>query len=158
IATRSTLKTEAETQRDLEKAQAEAIAPTTTTRVLSYAKASTMVITLKKFLSARGDIIADDRSNQLIIRDIPSVFPVIDNLIHQLDRKSQQVEIEARVISASRAFSQDIGTELGFAGTTTSGRSIYSGAPQVGVSPGPIDTTPPPPLIGVPSNTSSGRP
>jgi len=33
----------------------------------------------------------------LIIRDIPSVIPVIDNLLHQLDRKSQQVEIEARV-------------------------------------------------------------
>jgi type IV pilus assembly protein PilQ len=158
IATHSTLKTEAETQRDLEKAQAEAIAPTTTTRVLSYAKASTMATTLKKFLTSRGDIIADDRSNQLIIRDIPSVFPVIDNLIHQLDRKSQQVEIEARVISASRAFSQDIGTELGFAGTTTSGRSIYSGAPQVGVSPGPINTVPPPPLIGVPTSTSGGGP
>ncbi len=72
--------------------------------------------TLKKFLSARGDILSDDRSNQLIIRDIPSVIPTIDNLIRQLDRKSQQVEIEARVVSASRSFAQDIGTELGFAG------------------------------------------
>ena len=125
IATRTTLKTEAETQRDLEKAQAEAIAPVTVTRVLSYAKAATMKDTLKKFLSARGDILSDDRSNQIIIRDIPSVIPTIDNLLHQLDRKSQQVEIEARVISASRAFSQDIGTELGFAGTTTGGRSVY---------------------------------
>jgi type IV pilus assembly protein PilQ len=158
IATRNTLKTEAETQRDLEKAQAEAIAPTTTTRVLSYAKASTLATTLKKFLSARGDIIADDRSNQLIIRDIPSVFPVIDNLIRQLDRKSQQVEIEARVISASRSFAQDIGTELGFAGTTTSGRNIFGGAPQVGVSPGPVNTIPPPPLISVPTSTTGGGP
>ena len=158
IATRTTLKTEAETQRDLEKAQAEAIAPVTVTRVLSYAKAATMKDTLKKFLSARGDILSDDRSNQLIIRDIPSVIPTIDNLLHQLDRKSQQVEIEARVISASRAFSQDIGTELGFAGTTTSGRSIYSGAPQVGVSPGATNTTPPPPLVVAPTNTSGGGP
>jgi type IV pilus assembly protein PilQ len=158
IATRNTLKTEAETQRDLEKAQSEAIAPTTTTRVLSYAKASALATTLKKFLTARGDIIADDRSNQLIIRDIPAVFPTIDNLLHQLDRKSQQVEIEARVISASRSFASDIGTELGFAGTTTSGRDIYSGAPQVGVSPGPINTVPAPPLIGTPTNTSQGGP
>jgi type IV pilus assembly protein PilQ len=134
IATRTTLKTEAETQRDLEKAQAEAIAPTTTTRVLSYAKASILKDTLKKFLSARGDIISDDRSNQLIIRDIPSTFPVIDNLIRQLDRKSQQVEIEARVISASRSFSHDLGTELGFAGTTTGGRNVFGGDPAVGCS------------------------
>ena len=90
--------------------------------------------TLKKFLSVRGDILSDDRSNQLIIRDIPSVIPTIDNLIRQLDRKSQQVEIEARVVSASRSFAQDIGTELGFAGTTTSGRSLFSGSPAVGGS------------------------
>jgi type IV pilus assembly protein PilQ len=157
IATRTTLKSEAETQRDLEKAQAEAIAPVTVTRVLSYAKATTMRDTLKKFLSARGDILSDDRSNQLIIRDIPSVIPTIDNLLHQLDRKSQQVEIEARVISASRAFSQDIGTELGFAGTTTGGRSAYAGAPQVGASPIVTGSgLPQPPVIVTPTGNSGG--
>ena len=160
IATRATLKTEAETQRDLEKAQAEATAPVTVTRVLSYAKASTIAPILKKFLSARGDILFDDRSNQLIIRDIPSVIPTIDNLWRQLDRKSQQVEIEARVISASRSFASDIGTELGFAGasTTTHNQNLFSGAPQVGVSPGPINSTPVPPLISVPTSTSGGGP
>ncbi len=134
IATRSTLKNEAETLRDLEKAQAEAIAPVTVTRVLSYAKASAMAPTLKKFLSSRGDILFDDRSNQLIIRDIPSVIPVIDNLRAQLDRKSQQVEIEARVVSASRSFALDIGTQLGFAGRTSSGRSFAGGDSAVGTS------------------------
>jgi type IV pilus assembly protein PilQ len=158
IATRSTLKTEAETQRDLEKAQTEAIAPATTTRVLNYAKASVLANTLKKFLSSRGDIIADDRSNQLIIRDIPVVFPVIDNLIRQLDRKSQQVEIEARVISASRAFASDLGTQLGFAGasTTAHNQNLFSGAPQVGGSPGTITTTPPPPLFSAPTSGTGG--
>jgi len=109
IATKATLKAEAESQRDLVKAQAEAVEPVTVTRVLSYAKAATLKETLKKFLSARGDILSDDRSNQLIIRDIPSTVPIIDNLIRQLDRKSQQVEIEARVVSASRSFAEDIG-------------------------------------------------
>jgi type IV pilus assembly protein PilQ len=134
IATKSTLKAEAESQRDLVKAQAEAVEPVTVTRVLSYAKATTLKETLKKFLSARGDILSDDRSNQLIIRDIPSTIPIVDNLIRQLDRKSQQVEIEARVVSASRSFAEDIGTELGFAGTTTGGRSVFGGDPAVGCS------------------------
>jgi len=160
IATRETLKKEAETQRDLEKAQADATAPVTVTRVLSYAKAATLVTTLKKFLSSRGDILADDRSNQLIIRDIPVVIPVLDNLIQQLDRKSQQVEIEARVISASRSFASDIGTELGFSGasTTTHNQNLFYGSPVVGVSPGPINSTPPPPLVTAPTNTSQGGP
>src|SRR2546430_5693638 len=66
IATRATLKSEAETQRDLVKAQAEAVDPVTVYRVLSYAKAATMATTLKKFLSSRGDVLADERSNQLV--------------------------------------------------------------------------------------------
>jgi type IV pilus assembly protein PilQ len=148
IATRDTLKKEAETARDLQKAQAEAVAPVTVTRVLSYAKAATMKDTLKKFLSTRGDIFSDDRSNQLVIRDIPSVIPTIDNLIRQLDRKSQQVEIEARVVSASRSFSQDIGVQWGFAGTTTSGRTIFGGVPGVGISPTTTGAgLPQPPLV-----------
>src|SRR6266404_4343004 len=134
IATRDTLKKEADGVRDLQRAQNDATPPVTVTRVLSYAKATTLTPTLKKFLSPKGDILADDRSNQLIIRDIPITIPVIDNLIRQLDRKSQQVEIEARVVSASRSFAQDIGTELGFAGTTTGGRSLFSGVPSVGGS------------------------
>jgi type IV pilus assembly protein PilQ len=160
VATRDTLKKEAETARDLQKAQAEAVAPVTVTRVLSYANARIMVTTLKKFLSARGDIFADDRSNQLVIRDIPSVIPTIDNLIRQLDRKSQQVEIEARVVQASRSFSQDIGVQWGFAGTTTSGRTIFGGTPQTGVSPIATGTgLPQPPLIATStSGSGSGLP
>jgi type IV pilus assembly protein PilQ len=159
IATRDTLKKEAETQRDLERAQAEAVAPVTVTRVLSYAKADKMKDTLKKFLSQRGDILSDDRSNQLIIRDIPSVIPVVDNLIRQLDRKSQQVEIEARVVSASRSFAQDIGVQLGFAGTTTGGRSIIGGDSVVGtsgVTTGPA--LPPPPFTGSGSTGTGSLP
>ncbi len=133
IATRATLKSEAETQRDLVKAQAEAVDPVTVTRVLSYAKAATLKETLKKFLSPRGDILSDDRSNTLIIRDIPSVIPTIDNLRAQLDHKSQQVEIEARVVSASRSFAQDIGTQLAF--STSTGNNVFGGNSAVGVSP-----------------------
>src|SRR5947208_8222686 len=147
IATRSTLKNEAETQRDLEKAQAEAVAPVTFNRVLSYAKAASMAPTLKKFLSSRGDILYDDRSNQVIIRDIPSVIPILDNLIRQLDRKSQQVEIEARVVSASRSFARDIGTQLAFSGTGLGGRSIMGGDSSVGTSS--VTSTPPPFLTSV---------
>ena len=154
IATKATLKAEAESQRDLVKAQAEAVEPVTVTRVLSYAKATTLKETLKMFLCARGDILSDDRSNILIIRDIPSVIPVIDNLRAQLDRKSQQVEIEARVVSASRSFAEDIGTELGFAGATTGGRSLFGGDPSVGCS-GVTGVVPSPVVCG--QGTGSGN-
>jgi len=157
IATRDTLKKEAESVRDLEKAQNDATQPVTVTRVLSYAKASSMTTTLKKFLSTKGDILADERSNQLIIRDIPSTIPIVDNLIHQLDRKSQQVEIEARVVAASRSFARDIGTELGFAGTTTGGRSLFSGDPRVGGSGVTTGAGIPAPPVAIGSGGTSGN-
>jgi type IV pilus secretin PilQ/predicted competence protein len=130
IATRATLKAEAQEMADLAKAQAEATDVVTTTRVLSYAKATLVAVTLKKFLSSRGDILADDRSNTLIIRDIPSTFPVIDNLIRQLDRRSQQVEIEARVVSANRSFAREIGSAFGLAGRL--GNNVVGGDSTVG--------------------------
>jgi len=150
IATKETLKKEADQNRELAKAQAEAADVVTTTRVLSYAKAADLVPTMKKFLSSRGDILADSRSNTLIIRDIPAVLPVLDNLLRQLDRKSQQVEIEARVVAANRSFSREIGTEL--AAALGSGNSTVGGATAVGTSP--VIHTPAPPFC-VGSNCTS---
>jgi type IV pilus assembly protein PilQ len=163
VATKDTLKREAEENRDLAKAQAEAADVVTTTRVLSYAKAEDMATTMKKFLSSRGDVLADARSNTLIIRDIPSVLPVIDNLLRQLDRKSQQVEIEARVVAANRNFSREIGTQFGFAAATPSGNNILGGASGVGTSPivRNFPPLPAPPIIvgtGGPSTTSGSIP
>jgi type IV pilus assembly protein PilQ len=153
IATLDTIKKEADTARDVRKAENDAQEMVTVTRVLSYAKADLLKDTFKKFLTARGDILADPRSNQLIIRDIPAVIPTIDNLIHQLDRKSQQVEIEARIVAATRAFAQDIGTQLGFGGTTTGGRSLFTGNPVAGTSP--FTTTGLPPAPSLTSTTTS---
>lgn len=156
IATRDTLKKEAETSRDLAKAQAEAVDKVTHTRVLSYAKASSMSATLKRFLSSQGEILADERSNTLIIRDIPGVFPDLDNLIRQLDKRSQQVEIEARVVSATRTFAREIGTQFGFATTSTGGRSIYGGLVGNSSFVSPIERgagLPPPPLVSSGSNS-----
>ena len=139
IATKDTIKREAEQNRDLAKAEAEAADVVTTTRVLSYAKSDDMVPVVKKFLSSRGDVLSDSRSNTLIIRDIPSVLPVIDNLLRQLDRKSQQVEIEARVVAANRSFAREIGTQFGFAaGTPTKGgfdNNVFGGGTTVGTNP-----------------------
>src|SRR6202040_3746542 len=48
IATQDTLKREADQRRELLKAQSDAVETVTATRVLSYAKADAMVITLKR--------------------------------------------------------------------------------------------------------------
>lgn len=124
IATIETLKHEAENRHAQIDAEALAVDKVTITRFLSYAHAKDVLPTIKKFLSQRGDVVADERTNSLIVSDIPAVLPQIDRIIQQMDRKTQEVEIEARVVSATRSFARDIGTQLGFGwgnGTTQAG-------------------------------------
>jgi len=114
IATVETVRQEAEAHRHQVEAQMLAVDKVTTTRFLSYAHAKDVLPTIKRVLSPRGDIVADERTNGLVITDIPTVIAQVDKLLAQLDRKTQEVEIEARVIAATRSFARDIGTQFGF--------------------------------------------
>lgn len=159
IASKSTVKREADEARDLAKSQIEAADLVTTTRVLSYAKASEISDTVKKFLSPRGDVLADPRTNTLIISDIPTVIPVVDNLIRELDKRSQQVEIEARVVAANRTFARELGSQFAFSGSATGGRNIFSGTQAVGTSPNIRNFPPlpaPPVVVGSGGAATSG--
>ena len=133
IATVDTLKKEADGRRAQVEAEAQAVEKVSVTRFLSYAHAKDVMVTVKKFLSQRGDVVADERTNAIIVNDIPKVIPVIDRLLTQLDRKTQEVEIEARVVAATRQFARDIGTQLGFG--WGNGHSAIGGASSVGSSP-----------------------
>jgi type IV pilus assembly protein PilQ len=155
IATQDTLKREADQRRELTKAQSDAIETVTVTRVLSYAQANPMVATVKKFMSPRGDVFADVRSNTLIIRDIPSWIPKIDNLLRQIDRKSQQVEIDARVVQTSRSFAREIGTEFGFSAPTgVTGNTAFGGLTGLTSFVSPIIHSVPTPFSTGSSGTS----
>ncbi len=133
IATVDTLKKEADGRREEQESEALAVDKVTVTRFLSYAHSKDVVPTLKKFLSQRGDVISDDRTNAVIISDIPSVMPGIDRLLRQVDRKTQEVEMEARVVAATRSFARDIGTQLGFG--WGNGANAVGGVGAVGTSP-----------------------
>ena len=133
IATVDTLKKEAEGRRAQMEAEALAVEKIEITRFLSYAHAKDVILTVKKFLSTRGDVVADERTNAVIVNDIPKVIPTIDKLLTQLDRKTQEVEIEARVVAATRTFARDIGTQLGFGWGNSS--TTVGGASAVGTSP-----------------------
>jgi len=133
IATVDTLKKEAEGRRAQIDAEALAGDKVSITRFLSYAHAKDVLLPVKKFLSQRGDVVADDRTNSLIVSDIPAVLPQIDRIIQQMDRKTQEVEIEARVVAATRSFARDIGTQLGFG--WGNGPSAVGGVQGVGTTP-----------------------
>ncbi|HKB99452.1 MAG TPA: type IV pilus secretin PilQ [Terriglobales bacterium] len=151
IATVDTLRKEAENRRAQIDAEALAVDKVSITRYLSYAHAKDVLVPVKKFLSQRGDVVADERTNSLIVSDIPAVLPQIDRIIQQMDRKTQEVEIEARVVAATRNFARDIGVQLGLGwGNGTTG---IGGLNNVGTSPiivGPQVGNPLYPIVGKP--------
>jgi type IV pilus assembly protein PilQ len=66
-----------------------------------------------RILSARGSVIAEPRTNQLFVTDIPSKLEAIQNLISKLDIAVRQVLIEARIVEASDTFGRSLGVKLG---------------------------------------------
>ena len=153
IATVETLKHEADARRAQIESESLAVEKVSVTRFLSYAKAADVIVTVKKFLSQRGDVVADSRTNAVIVNDIPKTLPIIDRLLTQLDRKTQEVEIEARVVAATRQFARDIGTQFGFG--WGNGHSAIGGNQQVGASPTTVGGLTPG-YITVPGTSSGG--
>ena len=88
---------------------------------LNYAKAADIAASLSgrigvgatKILSARGSVIAEARTNQLFITDIPSVLEQVQVLIAKIDIPVRQVLIEARIVEAADTFGKSLGVRLG---------------------------------------------
>jgi type IV pilus assembly protein PilQ len=154
VATVDTLKKEADGRRAQVESEALAVEKVSVTRFLSYAHAKDVMLTVKKFLSARGEVVADERTNAVIVNDIPKVIPIIDRLLTQLDRKTQEVEIEARVVAATRQFARDIGTQLGFG--WGNGHSAIGGNSTAGSSPTTVSSLTPGYITVPGSGTTTG--
>ena len=67
---------------------------------------------ISKRLSRRGSIETDARSNSIIVTDVRENIDAIRQLVAILDQPEPQVEIEARIVVATRNFSRDIGVQL----------------------------------------------
>ncbi len=79
------------------------------------------------FLSPRGRLVADERTNTLMISDIPKKVGQMKELIRVIDRPVDQVVIEARVVIASDSFSRELGARFGVSGVTRDGRIGFNG-------------------------------
>lgn len=114
-----------------------------TTQILpvNYARASSLVETIKTLLSkdclgaaaatgatttmaqqtecvTRGSVSADTATNRLVITDVPSRLAEIGNYIRELDVRTPQVAIKAKIIFVNRTDIEDIGLSYDFGGQT----------------------------------------
>ena len=69
--------------------------------------------TTSRILSRRGSVIAEPRTNQIFVSDVPAHLAQVQEMIAKLDVAVQQVLIEARIVEASDKFGRSLGVRLG---------------------------------------------
>jgi type IV pilus assembly protein PilQ len=85
---------------------------------LNYTRAADVAVQLtgtgsSRILSARGSAIAEPRTNQMFVTDVPSRLEQVQALISRVDIAVRQVLIEARIVEASDTFGKSLGVRLG---------------------------------------------
>jgi len=127
VAKIETLKKETEQKQQLARVSADAGALAVRTFSLSYAKATAAAPLVKRaVLSQRGDVQIDERTNTLIITDLPARLDTVVQLLGTIDRAEPQVEVEARVVQTTREFARAVGIQWGLNGRV---------APELGNTP-----------------------
>ena len=125
------------------KISLEQLAPLQTKIIkVKYAKALDMAELMKTeanlFLSERGSIGVDGRTNSLLIHDVPSSVRKVAGLIAKLDHPVRQVMIDSRVVIATDSFARDIGIRFGGLGIQQNGDTIFgaNGTKRNAILPG----------------------
>ncbi|EOW6615511.1 type IV pilus secretin PilQ [Vibrio fluvialis] len=112
--------------------------------IINFAKASDIAQMIGgdgavNMLSERGSISIDERTNALLIRELPENIAVIRNIVASLDIPVKQVQIEARIVTVNEGNLDELGVRWGFSstnGSTTTGGSIESNLGAIGLYDG----------------------
>ncbi|MDR3447310.1 MULTISPECIES: type IV pilus secretin PilQ [unclassified Dyella] len=86
------------------------------------------------FLSSRGSVSFDDRTNTLLVNDNPQKIRELRALIAVLDKPVQQVLIESRIVIATDNFTRELGAKFGAQAkrVNPSGQTISTGGTDGG--------------------------
>jgi type IV pilus assembly protein PilQ len=141
IAPLARLREEAEEEQRLRQAQALSIPLSTVMKRVSYADAGQIADLLRtgggtSLMSQRGSVVVDERTNTLIIKELPTFMDAIITVIETLDTPEPQVMIEARIVETTKRFSSSLGIAWGFDGVADAAHGNTTGL----VFPNTIDT------------------
>lgn len=96
---------------------------------LNFADAAKTVDVAKSNLSTRGEIKVDSRTNALVVRDIPDNLIRVEKIVRDLDQRTPQVQIEARIVQASKSFARGLGVQWGLTSINTTSTGSGKSAP-----------------------------
>ncbi len=88
-------------------------------------------------LSDRGSVTSDDRTNALLVRDLPDGLRDAEALLRALDVPSPQVLIESSIVEATEDFARGLGVQWGFRSGGQPAVGTPSGAPFLADFPVP---------------------
>ena len=74
---------------------------------------------MKLSLLKRGSVTADDRTNQLIIKDIQEGQKQALDLLKKLDMRTPQVLLETQIVEGNRSLIRDLGFQWNFSHVQT---------------------------------------
>ncbi|MCF7484040.1 type IV pilus secretin PilQ family protein [Vibrio sp. J1-1] len=111
---------------------------------VNFAKASDIAEMINgegniSMLSERGSMTIDERTNSLLVRELPENILVIRDIIESLDIPVKQVQIEARIVTISEGNMDELGIRWGFSsinGNNTVGGSIENNLATIGLYEG----------------------
>lgn len=130
IAPTQQLRQEAEERQRLEQAKALSVPLNTIIKRLSYANATQVAALLTSrggVLSQRGSVIVDNRTNTMIIKELPEFMDAVIAIIETLDTPEPQVMIEARIVETTKRFSRTLGIAWGFTGEASADLGTNTG-------------------------------
>jgi type IV pilus assembly protein PilQ len=120
--------------KEAEKSKKE-LAPLRTEYIqINYSDAQNLQSQVQKFLSDRGQVSHDPRTNQLIVSDTRDNLNKIKSVVSKLDRAERQVLIEARIVYATETFTENLGLRWG-GGYTHESNGKSGGAYGTGTTP-----------------------
>ncbi len=76
---------------------------------VNYARASSLAPSVSAIVSKRGRAAPDTTSNSIIVTDIGSRIDTVEAFIHQLDQRTPQVAIQAKIIFVDRTDLENLG-------------------------------------------------
>ena len=78
---------------------------------IDNAHADDLAGTVEPLLSARGKVEIDERTNSVVVRDIPKNIAKIETLVANLDKPTRQIKIAAKMVEVSTSALQELGID-----------------------------------------------
>ncbi len=95
----------------------------TKTFILNYSKAKEIQASIMDMMSERGKVKSSERTNMLVVTDIPTNLYRIGEVIKKLDKETTQAFIDSKIVRTDLSSLENLGIDWNVAGGLTKGAS-----------------------------------